>query len=351
MGIKREFYGKTPEGKDVDIFTLSNKEMTVKISNFGGVVISIITPDRNGKLDDIVLGYDKLEGYLKNEPYLGAIVGRHANRIEGAAFEINGEIYNLSKNEGNNHHHGGFKGFHKALWDANIVQNEDDEYLELSYLSKDGEEGFPGNLNVKVIYRLTDENSLEIDYFAVSDKDTVVNLTSHSYFNLSGHASGSILKHKIMINADKFTAINNECVPTGEIRSVEETPLDLREEKAIEDGIFSDYEQIKLGNGYDHNWVLNVSGKTPEKAAELFDEASGRAMEVYTTKPGIQLYTGNFLDEHENCTDNAIYRKHSALALETQYFPNALKHKHFPSPILKAGEKYKHTTVYKFLTR
>lgn len=351
MGIKKEFYGKTPEGKDFDIFTLSNKEMTVKISNFGGVIISIITPDKNGKLEDIVLGYDKLEGYLKNEPYLGAIVGRHANRIEGASFEINGEIYNLSKNEGKNHHHGGFKGFHKAIWDVEIISKEDEEYLELSYLSKDGEEGFPGNLSVKVIYKLTKENALEIQYFAVSDKATVVNLTSHSYFNLSGHASGNILNHKLKINGEKFTVINNEGIPTGEIRSVEGTPLDFRKEKSIEEGIFSDYEQIKLGNGYDHNWVLNVAGNKPEIAAELFDGASGRAMEVYTTKPGIQLYTGNFLNEHENCKDNAIYTKHSALALETQYFPNALKHKNFPSPILKAEEHYKHTTIYKFFTR
>ena len=285
MTIKRDFYGKTPKGKDVDIFTLGNKDMTVKISNFGGVVISIITPDKNGKLEDIVLGYDKLEGYLKNGPYLGAIVGRHANRIENAVFEINGHIYNVSKNEGNNHLHGGIKGFNKAIWEAEIITKEDDEYLELAYMSKDGEEGYRGNLLVKVRYRLTEENALEINYFAVSDKDTVVNLTNHSYFNLSGHASGNILKHKLMINGEKFTVINNEGVPTGEIRSVKGTPLDFLKEKVIEDGIFSDYEQIKLGNGYDHNWILNVSGKKSEKAAELFDEESGRVMEVYTTKP------------------------------------------------------------------
>ena len=210
MTIKRDFYGKMPKGEDVHIFTLSNKDMTVKISNFGGVVISIITPDKNGKLEDIVLGYDKLEGYLKNRPYLGAIVGRHANRIENAIFEINGHIYNVSKNEGNNHLHGGIKGFNKAIWDAKIITKENDEYLELAYMSKDGEEGYPGNLQVKVIYRLTEENALEINYFAVSDKDTVVNLTNHSYFNLSGHASGNILKHKLMINGEKFTVINNE---------------------------------------------------------------------------------------------------------------------------------------------
>jgi len=351
MAIKREFYGKTPEGKHVDIFTLSNNKMIVKIINFGGAVVSIITPDRNGELQDVVLGYDKFEGYLKNDPYLGVIVGRNANRIEGAAFEINGNIYNLTKNEGENHLHGGFKGFNKVLWDAKIIEKEDDEYLQLSYISKADEEGYPGNLKNKVIYRLNKENELEINYFAVSDKDTVVNLTNHSYFNLSGHASGNILKHKLLINGDKFTAINREGIATGEIIDVAKTPMDFTKEKAIEEGIFSDYQQIFLGSGYDHNWVLNVSGKRAEKAAELFDEKSGRVMEVYTTKPGIQLYTGNFLNEHENCKDQAIYTKNSGLALETQYFPNAMKHKHFPSPILLAGEKYRHTTIYKFFTR
>ncbi|MDS0525148.1 galactose mutarotase [Clostridium sp. SHJSY1] len=351
MTIKREFFGKTPEGENVDIFTLTNKEMTVKISNFGGVVISIIAPDRNGQLDDIVLGYDNLEGYLKNEPYLGSIVGRHANRIEGAEFELNGEIYKLNKNEGQNNHHGGVKGFNKVLWGADIVSKEGEECLELSYLSKDGEEGFPGNLKVKVIYKLTKENALEIHYFAETDKDTVVNLTSHSYFNLSGHTSGNIFNHKIMINGDKFTVVNENGVPTGEIRSVENTPLNLREEKFIKEGLFSDYEQIKFGKGYDHNWVLNVSGKEPEKAAEIYDETSGRAVSIYTTKPGIQLYTGNYLDEHDNCKENANYNEYAALALETQYFPNSLKHKNFPSPILKVGEKYNHITIYKFFTK
>lgn len=351
MTIIKNFYGKTNEGKDADIFTLTNTNgMIVKITNFGGIVTSIIVPDRNGNFEDVVLGYDNLEGYLKNPPYLGAIVGRHANRIEGSAFEMNGIKYNLTVNEGKNHHHGGIKGFHKVLWDAEIVKEVNGEYLELSYLSKDGEEGYPGNLKVKVIYKLTEDNALEINYYAVTDKDTVVNLTNHAYFNLAGHCAGSILNHKVSINGDKFTAINNEGVPTGEIRSVEGTLLDLTQGKIIEEGIFSDYEQIVVGHGYDHNWVLNVSGKTPEKAAEAYDEVSGRLMEVYTTKPGIQLYTGNFLDEHENCKDGASYNKHSGLALETQFFPNAMKHEHFPSPILKAGEEYKHTTIYKFST-
>lgn len=351
MRIIREFYGKTTEGKNTHIFTLSNKNsMVAKISDFGGVIVSIITPDKKGKLDDVVLGYDRLEGYLQNPPYLGAIVGRHANRIEGAAFEINGIKYDLTKNEGKNHHHGGKKGFHKVLWDAEILEEDGDEHLKLSYISKDGEEGYPGNLDVKVIYKLTEENALEIHYFAATDKDTVVNLTSHPYFNLSGHFYEDILKHKVTINGDKFTVINNEGIPTGEIRSVKGTPLDLIQGKIIEEGIFSDYEQIRVGHGYDHNWVLNVSGKMPEKAAEVYDDISGRVLEIYTTKPGIQMYTGNFLDEYEHCKDYTTYTKHSGLALEPQYFPNSLKHKHFPSPILKAGEEYKHTTIYKFST-
>ncbi|GIM27707.1 aldose 1-epimerase [Clostridium polyendosporum] len=352
MGITRSFYGKTLEGKEVDIFTLSNDNgMVVKISNYGGIVVSLIVPDKNGKLDDVVLGYDRLDGYLKNGSFFGAIIGRHANRIENASFEINGVVYNVTKNEGENQLHGGLIGFHKVVWRAEIVRKGQDECLQLSYISKDGEEGYPGNLDVKVIYTLTDDNALRIDYLAISDKDTVVNLTNHSYFNLSGHASGDILKHEVMIDADRFTVNDKYSIPTGEIRRVKGTLMDFTKLTPIESGIFSEYEQIAFGHGYDHNWVLNVSGEKAEKAAEVFDASNGRLMEVYTTKPGIQLYTGNYLDESECCKDSARYVKNSGLCLETQYFPNSVKHEHFPSPILKAGERYNHTTMYKFLTR
>jgi len=224
-----------------------------------------------------------------------------------------------------------------------------EQSLELTYLSKDGEQGFPGNLKVKVTYTLKEDNSVKIDYHAVSDKDTVINLTNHSYFNLSGHASGNILKHKLMINADKFTANDKYSIPTGEIREVEGTPMNFTTLTEIGENINSEYDQLIFGNGYDHNWVLKVSGKAPEKAAEVIDENSGRIMEVYTTKTGVQFYSGNYLDDSEIAKEGIKYTKNSGFCLETQYFPNSTRHKHFPSPILKAGAEYKHTTIYKFL--
>lgn len=352
MGITRSFYGKTLEGKDVDIFELCNSNgMMAKILNYGGIIVSLMVPDKNGEVADVVLGYDKLEGYMKGKCFFGAIIGRHANRIKNASFEISGVVYNVTKNEGENQLHGGLIGFDKVIWQAEIVKKGEDEGLQLSYTSKDGEEGYPGNLDVKVTYTLTNDNALKIDYFAVSDKDTVVNLTNHSYFNLSGHGFGNILKHQVMINADKFTVNDKESLPTGEIRDVKGSPMDFTSLRTVESGIFSECEQIAFGHGYDHNWVLKVSGEKPEKAAEVFDPYSGRVMEVYTTKPGVQFYSGNYVDESECCKDGAQYGKNGGLCLETQYFPNALKHKNFPSPILRSGEEYKHTTVYKFLIK
>lgn len=350
MGIMKEYFGKTKDGRNVDIYTLINDNgMTATITNFGGIVVSLCVPDRNGKFEDVVLGCDKLENYYSS-PYFGAIIGRHSNRIEDSKFEINGVEYQVAKNDGNNHLHGGLVGFDKVVWDAEVVNVDGTEALELSYLSKDGEENYPGNLNVKVTYMLTKDNALSIDYYAVSDKDTVVNLTNHSYFNLSGHNSGDVKWHKLMINADSFTVINNECIPTGEIRPVKGTPMDFTGLTPIGLGLECEDEQIICGKGYDHNWVLKVSGKTPEKAAEVVDNKSGRVMEVYTTKPGIQFYSGNFLSSTIQGKGGAVYGKWSGLCLETQFFPNSLKHKHFPSPIFKAGEEYKHTTIYKFLT-
>jgi aldose 1-epimerase len=234
-----------------------------------------------------------------------------------------------------------------VVWQAEPIEKDGVQALQLSYLSPDGEENYPGNLDVKVTYTLTDDNSLRIDYFAVSDKDTVVNLTNHAYFNLSGHGSGDILDHQIMINADRFTVINNECIPTGEIRDVSNTPMDLRTLKKVREGIESKDDQIACGNGYDHNWVLNVSGDKPEKAAEVFEPVSGRLMEVFTTKPGMQFYSGNAITRVTG-KGGAVYDKRGALCLETQYYPNGTRHKHFPSPFLKAGEEYRHTTIYKF---
>lgn len=351
MSITKAYFGKAQDGRPVDIYTLVNEnDVKVSITNFGGTVVSLCVPDRNGKLEDIVLGHDKLQDYF-DCPYFGAIIGRHSNRIEGGEYEINGVKYQVAKNDGNNHLHGGVKGFDKVVWDAEVINTGGAEALELSYLSKDGEENYPGNIKVKVTYTLKNDNSLAIDYLAVTDKDTVVNLTNHSYFNLSGHASGNIKSHKLMINADYFTVINNECIPTGEIRDVYDTPMDFTSLTSIGIGLESKDEQMVCGNGYDHNWILKISGEKPEKVAELFEENSGRTMEVYTTKPGLQFYSGNFLNGTMVGKDGAIYNKWAGLCLETQYFPNGLKYKHFPSPILKAGAEYRHTTIYKFLTK
>ena len=336
------------DGTEIYLYKLSNKnKMSVGIINYGGIIVSIEVPDRDGNIDDVNLGYDNLEQYLEIGQYFGAIIGRHGNRIENAEFDLNCITYRLAKNDGNNHLHGGKRGFDKVVWQAEPIEKDGVQALQLSYLSPDGEENYPGNLDVKVTYTLTDDNSLRIDYFAVSDKDTVVNLTNHAYFNLSGHGSGDILDHQIMINADRFTVINNECIPTGEIRDVSNTPMDLRTLKKVREGIESKDDQIACGNGYDHNWVLNVSGDKPEKAAEVFEPVSGRLMEVFTTKPGMQFYSGNAITRVTG-KGGAVYDKRGALCLETQYYPNGTRHKHFPSPFLKAGEEYRHTTIYKF---
>jgi aldose 1-epimerase len=352
MSLTKEYYGKTKEGISVDVFTLTNsKGMSAEITNYGGIVVSLKVPDKNGQFEDVVLGHDKLEEYFSNSPYFGAIIGRFANRIEDGIFELNGKEYKVAKNDGENHLHGGIVGFDKVVWCAENIEGNDKEELELTYLSKDGEEGYPGNLKIRVTYTLTEDNSLKIDYYAVSDKDTVVNLTNHSYFNLAGHDSGDILNHQVMINADNFTVNDQYSIPTGEIRVVKGTPMDFTEPTMVGENINSDYEQIVFGKGYDHNWILNKSGEECEKAAEVYEINTGRVMEVYTTKPGIQLYTGNFLDGSQFGKGGVRYNQRNGLCLETQYFPNSIKHKHFPSPVLKAGEEYRHCTIYKFLTK
>jgi aldose 1-epimerase len=353
MSIKKDLYGKTKDGNPIDIFTLNNsKGVEVQITNLGGIVVSIKVPDRFGNFADVVLGYDKLEDYFHNINNFGAIIGRYANRIENACIELNGVEYNLSKNNGKHLIHGGFVGFDKVVWKADIIKQYEEESLELIYTSADGEEGFPGELKVKVTYTLTEDNALKIEYFAVSDKDTVVNLTNHSYFNLLGRGDLDILSHELMINADNFTIINDECIPTGEISSVVDTPFDFRSLKKVGASLLTENQQISYGGGgYDHNFILNVDGKTPQKIAELYEEKTGRLMETYTTMPGVQLYTSNNLNSTRPGKAGQIYKKRNAVCLETQFFPNSLKHKNFPSPILKACEEYKHTTIYKFSTR
>ena len=353
MHITTKTYGTLPDGREISMYTLTNKNgMKAEIINYGGIIVSLTTPDRVGNMSDIILGFDNLEGYIKKANF-SSLVGRHANRIEGAKFTLDGVEYQLSKNEADNQLHGGLNGFDKKVWDARILAEGDNECLELSCFSPDGEEGYPGNLEVRVFYYLTDENALGIDYFAVSDKITVVNLTNHAYFNLSGYNSGTILSHQLQLNADFYTPVNSECITTGEILSVKNTPFDFTQPKAIGDGLINhaNDEQMKNGTGYDHNFALKVAGFAPEEAAQVYDPASGRLMKVLTTSPGIQLYTANHLKGTGVGKGGMVLDKWQGLCLETQYFPNSLKYPHFPSPVLKAGEPYHHTTIYQFSTK
>lgn len=343
----KKFFGKTPDGSEVYLYTLKNQNgMTAEVINYGGIIVSLNVPDSQGKTEDVVLGCGSLEDYMTMSPFFGAIIGRHGNRIENAQFELSGKVYKVLKNDGNNHLHGGAKGFDKVVW--KVVEN-DSNRIKLFYHSPDGEEGYPGNLDVTVTYTLTDENEIIMDYQAQSDQDTVINLTNHTYFNLSGHSSGNIVDHELKVYADKFTVNNEECIPTGEILDVAGTPMDFREFKPFKPGLMSSDWHIQCGKGYDHNFVLKVSGQKPELCAEVYDPQSGRKMQVYTTKPGVQLYTGNHVHDGIIGKGGVHYQKWSGFCLETQFFPNAMKHKHFPSPVLKAGETYHHITTYKFI--
>lgn len=345
-------FGKTADGRPVNLYLLKNKNrMEVSITTYGGTVVSLKVPDRNGKLGDVVLGYDSLEGYENDKAYFGAIVGRYANRIAHAQFSLDGKTYTLAKNNGENSLHGGVKGFNKAVWIAKEIPAKDGQALELTYLSKDGEEGFPGNLHVRVVYTLTDSNELKIEYFATTDKKTVVNLTSHSYFNLAGPGSGDILGHVLMIEADKFTPVDSNLIPTGELCDVAGTPFDFRKPTAIGAGIDANDEQIKLGGGYDHNFVLRRKAGDPiSLAARVTEPTTGRVLEVWTTEPGVQFYTGNFLDGSARGKGGISYTKRSAFCLETQHFPDSPNQPKFPSVVLSPGERYHTTTVYKFST-
>ena len=351
--MKKQPFGKTSDDRAVDLYTLTNKNgMEVAITNFGGIVVALKVPDRNGKLDDVVLGYDGLEGYLSNPAFLGAIIGRYCNRIAHGTFTLHGISYKLPKNDGDNTIHGGPDGFNKRLWKAKDVSTGNVQALELTYVSLDGEEGFPGNLSVQVVYTLTDENELRIAYSAATDKDTVLNLTNHSYFNLAGQGNGDILEQQLMIRGDRITPVDATLIPTGELRPVKGTPFDFTHSTAIGARINQDDPQLKLGHGYDHNWVLNSSGKeTPALAAEAYEPKSGRVLQVLTTEPGLQFYTGNFLDGTIHGKGGKVYNRRYAFCLETQHFPDSPNHPVFPSTELKAGQKYSSTTIFKFSTR
>ena len=351
--MEKKAFGTTSDGKAADLYVLTNKNgMEVSITNYGGIVTSIKVPDRSGKMADVVLGYDALDGYVADKVYFGALVGRYCNRIGHAEFSIDGTKYTLAKNNGDNTLHGGIKGFNKALWDAKDVSKRDEPALELTYLSKDGEEGFPGNLKVTVVFTLTGKNELKIDYSATTDKKTVVNLTNHSYFNLAGQGSGDILKTVLRIEADKITPVDSGLIPTGDLKSVQGTPFDFRKPTAIGERINADDEQLKLGKGYDHNFVLiknKPNGLTLAARAE--EPTSGRVLEVWTTEPGTQLYTGNFLDGSIHGKGGVAYTQRSAFCLETQHFPDSPNHPKFPSTLLAPGQRYHTTTIYKFSSK
>jgi aldose 1-epimerase len=345
--ITQQPFGKTKEGTEVSLFTLRNaKGVEARISNYGGIVVSLKVPERNGKLSDVVLGYDNLDGYLKETPYFGALIGRYGNRIARGKFTLDGKEYTLATNNYPNALHGGNKGFDKVVWQPMILANPSGPALKLTYLSKDGEEGYPGNLSVTVIYSLTEDNGLKVEYTATTDKDTVVNLTQHSYFNLAG--KGDILGHVVMMPADKFTPVDSTLIPTGELRPVEGTPFDFRKPTAIGARINQDDEQLKFGKGYDHNWVFNKQVGDFTQLARVYEPTTGRVLEVYSTEPGLQFYSGNFLDGTLKGKGGWVYQFRNGFCMEPQHFPDSPNKPEFPSVLLKPGQTYRNLIVYKF---
>ena len=344
--IHRADFGKMPDGAPVSLYTLTNQNrLQVSIQTYGGIITSVKTPDRHGAMDDIVLGFDSHAGYVENpSPFFGAIIGRYANRIAQAHFTLDGVEYKLEKNDGENTLHSGTHGFDKKNWTARELG---DGGLELTYISKDGESGFPGTLTTTVTYHLTDANELRLDYQATTDKDTVLNLTNHSYFNLRGN--GDILGHIVTIHADHFTPVDSALIPTGDLRAVAGTPFDFRKPVAIGARIEANDEQLKLGHGYDHNWVVN--GKGLRLAVRVEDPATGRILEVQTTQPGVQFYTGNFLDGTIHGKGGKVYARRSGFSFETQHFPDSPNQPKFPTTMLHPGEQFKSTTIFKFSSK
>ncbi|HEX3077634.1 MAG TPA: aldose epimerase family protein [Lachnospiraceae bacterium] len=350
MSIEKKVFGTTKDGDQAHLYTLKNKNgMIAVFSDFGAVLVDLIVPDRNGKFEDVVLGYDNLAAYEVNGPGLGSFIGRHANRIGNAKFELNGKVYELENNDNGNNLHSGSKSYNKYFYETEYYEEEDSRSVEFSRLSPHMEQGFPGNLDVTVTYTLTDDNELVMEYLAVPDQDTVVNFTNHSYFNLAGHASGDIHNQKVMIKANQFTPTDDKLIPTGEFADVEGTPMDFRTLKPIGQDINADYKPLKQAGGYDHNYVLDIQGTDVELVAEFVDDASGRKMEVYTNTPGMQFYTANFMNG-EKGKGGVTYGKRSSACFETQFFPDSINKPQFPSSVVKAGEQYDYVTIYKFLT-
>jgi len=342
----------TVDGQTIYRYTLKNRHgMEAKIINFGGIVTSLKVRDKDGKFGDVVLGFNDLDNYVKTHPFFGTAVGRYGNRIAKGRFTLNGVEYKLAVNNGENHLHGGIKGFDKVVWTAQEVKTPAGPAVRMTYLSKDGEEGYPGNLKVTMVYTLTNKNELRIDYTATTDKDTVLNLTHHSYFNLAGEGNGDILNHQLQLFADRFTPTDAGSIPTGELRSVKGTPFDFLTLHEIGERINDDYEQIKFGGGYDHNYVVNGRMGVLRKAALVLERTSGRMMEVLTTEPGVQLYTGNFLDGTLTGKSGKPYPRRSGFCLETQHYPDSPNKPNFPTTTLKKGATFKSTTIYRFSTR
>ena len=348
--IKNEkvLFGKLKSGQDVYKYLLTNDVCQVEVISYGAIITSIKFPDINNNLVDVALGFNDLEPYLEKHPYFGAIVGRYANRIDDGKFKLNDVVYNLALNNNGTSLHGGIQGFDKVNWNVISYDTENKRYIKLNYLSKDMEEGYPGNLNIYVTYTLTDNNELKVEYEAETDKTTIINPTQHSYFNLSGESSGDVLDHLLVLNADSYLPVNKNIIPTGDIRSVEGTPFDFRERKKIGRDLNENDDQLALGNGYDHCWVLNDYGKGLRKISEVFSEDTMIKMEVFSDLPGVQLYIGNFLDGSIKSKKGKQYIKRSGFCLETQYFPNSPNTSDFPSTVLEPGEKFFSKTTFKF---
>ncbi len=353
LSLSKKPFGKTSDGISVEEYTLQNGNMEVRIITYGGVITSVRVPDRKGETANVVLGFETLKDYETKSLYFGCITGRYANRIANAKFTLNGTEYKLSANDGTGLLHGGFKGFDKKVWKAKEIRTDKEVGIELSYLSPDGEEGFPGNLDTTVTYTLNANNELSINYNATTNKPTVLTLTNHSYFNLAGEGSGTIFDHELMLNADHYTPVNSVAIPTGELANIEGTPFDFRKLQRIGNRVRSGHEQMVYGRGYDHNWVLNrANPKDGEMmlAARLLEPTSGRILEVLTTEPGIQFYSGNFLPGNLVGPSGNTYRQGDGLCLETQHYPDSPNQPTFPSTVLNPGETYDTTTVFRFST-
>ena len=348
-GVTRASFGVTQQGETVDVITLTNaRGLEVRAITYGGIIVSLRTPDRHGNLDDVVLGYDDLDGYLRDSPYFGSIVGRYGNRIANGRFALDGDTYELATNNGPNHLHGGLRGFDKVVWSAELLEGDDGVAVIFTYVSTDGDEGYPGTLTARVTYTLTDQNELIVDYLATTDKATPVNLTQHSYFNLAGAGSGDVLGHQLRINARNFTPVDETLIPIGELASVTGTPFDFTTSTPIGARIEQDDEQLIRGGGYDHNFVLDRPETGLQHAARVAEPTTGRVLDIYTTEPGLQFYSGNFLDGSITGKSGRVYRHRYGFCLETQHFPDSPNRPNFPSTILRPGEEYRSRTVFAF---